>query len=57
VSAILFFPPRTRLAVGKGEEAARRQKLWVKLVSVTMPTLILTGFLIPLFREYIKTWF
>jgi hypothetical protein len=57
VAVVLSFPPKTVIGIGKGVDSIARWQCWIKLISYTVPVLILTGFIIPLARDYLKTLF
>jgi hypothetical protein len=51
VLAGLSIPPRSAIGMWGGRFAVRRQKAWLKIVSVTVPTLIISGMLLPWLRR------
>lgn len=51
ISAVLFFPPKLNIGIGRGSDKVDRYRTWSKLARITVPMLILTGFLIPGIRK------
>ena len=54
---ISAFPPKTVLAIGRGAQSVAGYRRWLQLVTVTIPTLIVGGIVMPVLGEYIKTLF
>ncbi len=53
----LSFPPKSCVGIAQGEAIVRRWKRWLKIVSVTVPGLLVTGLIMPFIYNYIKSVF
>ena len=50
---IASFPPRTSIGLGHGDLSVRRQRWWIRFVSVTIPMLIFSNIILPPLRTLI----
>jgi len=53
VFVILLICPKRAIGIWAGRQKLERERWWTKAISVSIPTLILTGFLIPILRKWI----
>lgn len=44
---IIAIPPTLAIGLWKGKEKLRREKLWIRIVTVTIPTLVVTSVVLP----------
>jgi hypothetical protein len=54
---ILFIRPRLILGIGKGRAVLKRWRIWLHFVGVTVPALIFSSFLWPIFVDWIRSIF
>lgn len=57
VTIILSFPPKVQIGIGIGDLKVQRWRKWLKLIYYTIPFVIFTGIILPLFVEKIKVIF
>lgn len=56
ISIVLSFPPRSYIGLGRGEKKIKLWQKWLKLIYITIPTLLGTGVLLPLVLDLIKRY-
>jgi hypothetical protein len=48
---VLSFPPKLVIGIGRGRQRVRRWRLWLRFLSVGLPTFIMSAVLAPLIRK------
>ncbi|MCX6828948.1 MAG: hypothetical protein NT002_06650 [candidate division Zixibacteria bacterium] len=53
---VLSIKPKTILGIGRGTKIIGRWRLWHRIVSIIIPGLLFTSFILPTIVDWIKSW-
>jgi hypothetical protein len=54
-AVLLSFVPRSLIGIGAGEQSIKRWLVWIRIATVTIPAVVLGGFIVPFARELLRS--